>query len=130
MVLVPVSIADLQAMPSGSSAWVASTPEMQGTVKAARACGLAVTELFPRGEHPVQWFLNHLDSLDQHHNESSQRPPYSELLVFGLEPTPEVDAWLRGFGFGAATLEPFGFSASKNGPSAMAKAKAKAERET
>ena len=115
MVLVPVALADFWVVPPGSSAWVASTPEMQGSVSAARASGLAVTELFPKGEHPVQWLLNHLDSLDQHHNEVGQQTPYSELLIFGVSPSPEVGAWLREFGFGQATTEPFGLSARKNG---------------
>ena len=119
MVLVPVASADLRAVPLGSAAWVASTPEMQSTVSAARAAGLAVTELFPRGKQPVQWLLNHLDSLDQHYNELSQKPPYSELLVFGVSPTPEVDAWLREFGFGLATSQRYGLSASKSGTVAL-----------
>lgn len=119
MVLVPAASADLQVVPRGSAAWVASTPEMQSTIFAARASGLAVTELFPRSTPLVQQFLDHLDSLDQHHNELAQQPPYSELLVFGVSPSPEVSAWLREFGFGPPAVEPFGFSASKNAASPM-----------
>ncbi len=114
MVLSPAASSDLQVVPRGASAWVAATPEMQSTLLAARASGLAITELVPKRPLPLQQFFDHLDSLDQHHNELSQQSPYSELLVFGVFPSPEVNAWLGEFGFGPPTAQPFGLSASKN----------------
>ena len=113
LVLAPTSESALRELPVGTPAWVASTPEMQATLAAARRSELAVTELFPNGASPTQWLHNHLDSLDQHHNEFSQTPAYTELLVFGVEHAPELMPLLTEFGFVSATPRPFGFAASK-----------------
>ena len=119
LVLAPSSEASLRQLPAGTPAWIASTPEMQPTLAAARRVGLQVTELYPNGNSPLAWLSNHLDTVDQHHNEFSQTPPYTRLAVFGLGVSPELEPLLREFGFVSTTAQSFGFVALKApGPSA------------
>jgi len=86
---------------------------MQSTLAAAKRAGLLVTELYPNGSSPDHWLFNHLDSVDQHHNEFSQKPGYTELLVFGVPISPTITELLQEFGFVSSASESFGFSASK-----------------
>ncbi len=116
MVLAPTDESWLHTLPIGIPAWVASTPQMQPTLEAAKRVGLVVTELFPNGTSPTEWLQNHLDSLDQHHNEFSQSQPYTELWVFGVEHTPDLTPFLAEFGFASSTPTAFGFLASKDVP--------------
>ncbi len=113
LVLAPASESTLRTLTPGTPAWVVSTPEMQSTLAAAKRAELLVTELFPNGSSPDQWLFNHLDSLDQHHNEFSQRPGYTELLVFGVTISPSIMELLQEFNFVHSAPEAFGFSASK-----------------
>lgn len=116
LVLAPASDSTFRRLAAGTPAWIASTPGMQATLAAARRAGLLVTELHPNGSSPTQWLFNHLDSVDQHHNESSQEPGYTELLVFGVPMSAAIPPLLREFGFVSSSPEPFGFSASKRRP--------------
>ena len=113
LVLAPASASELQAFPAGTPAWVACTPEMQATLAAATAAGLRVTKLSPNGDTPLAWLANHLDSVDQHHNEFSQTPPYTTLAVLGLSLSQSVEPILREFGFVSAAPSASGFTASK-----------------
>jgi len=114
VVLAPSSKSELRAIPHGTPTWIASTPELQSTIALARRLGLTVTELFPNGTSAWEWLSNHLDSVDQHHNEFSQDPPYSKLLVFGVKLSAAVEPLLSPFGFSSATAEAYGFSAIKS----------------
>lgn len=120
IVLAPSSESELRAIPSGSPTWIASTPKLQPTIALARRLGLPVTELFPNGASAWEWLSNHLDSVDQHHNEFSQEPPYSKLLVFGVQLSAAVGPLLAPFGFSLTTAEPYGFSALKSAASSSA----------
>ena len=113
VVLVPTNESTLRQLAPGTPAWVASTPEMQSTLAAARRAELLVTELYPSGSSPDQWLFNHLDSVDQHHNEFSQKPGYTELFVFGVQISASITPLLQEFGFVSSAPESFGFSASK-----------------
>jgi hypothetical protein len=114
LVLAPASESTLRSLAAGTTAWIASTPEMQPTIAAAKRAGLLVTELHPHGSSPAQWLVNHLDSVDQHHNEFSQNPGYTELLVFGVPMSPSLTPLLQEFGFVSSSAESFGFCASKS----------------
>ena len=114
LILAPESEATLRQLPPGTTAWIACTPEMQSTLAAAKRAELIVTELFPNGSSPREWLFNHLDSVDQHHNEFSQKPAYTELLVFGVTMSPSIAPLLQEFGFVSSSHESFGFSASKS----------------
>jgi hypothetical protein len=113
VVLAPSSESELLAIPSGAPTWIASAPELESTITLAKQLGLPVTELVPNGKSALEWLFNHLDSVDQHHNEFSQDPPYSKLLVFGVHLSAAVDALLSPFGFSVTMAESYGFSAIK-----------------
>ena len=113
LVLAPASESTLRHLAPGTPAWVASTPEMQSTLAAAKRAELLVTELYPNGSSPEQWLFSHLDSVDQHRNEFSQKPGYTELLAFGVPISPSITQLLQEFGFVHSAPESFGFSASK-----------------
>jgi hypothetical protein len=116
IVLSPCSEAELCAIPLRTPSWIVAKPEFQSTIRSANKLGLVVTELFPNGNCPVEWLYNHLDSVDQHHNDFSQDPPYARLLVFGVRLSPDLEPFLSTFGFGLTREEPFGFSAFKTLP--------------
>ena len=113
LILKPVAESLLKQLPPLTATWIASNPEMQSTIAAAHSMGLEVTELFPNGDTPAQWLSNHLDSLDQHYNQFSQQPPYSQLLVFGVSHSPSLLQFLSEFGFKTSHPTPFGFIVSK-----------------
>ena len=113
LVLAPSSEETLRRLPIETPVWIASTPEMQATIEAAENAKLQITLLYPNGTTPTQWLVNHLDSVDQHHNELSQMPPYSKLLVFGVAHSSSLLPLLQEFGFVIAWPESFGFGASK-----------------
>jgi hypothetical protein len=71
------------------------------TAAAAEAAqnGLSFTVLYVNGKTSEEWCLNHLDTVDQHHNEYSQKPGYSVLHVVGTPLTPRIEAYLPEFGF-------------------------------
>ena len=94
--------------------WIASVPPMTGTVALAKSSGYCVTELTPNGPTPSAWLFNHLDTVDQHHNEFSQDPAYAELLVLGLAYESAFDALLSEFDLHLAAQFPWGFSALKH----------------
>jgi hypothetical protein len=113
LLLAPAARQQLDVLPPQSAVWIASSSHMHATLACARALELEVTELFPRGDTCEEWLFNHLDSLDQHHNDYSQQPGYSTLLVYGVTHTPAIALFLEQFGFVASKSEPFGFSATK-----------------
>lgn len=60
----------------------------------------SVTTFEPRGqETPLQMASRIADSLDQHHNELAQVPPYDTLDLFGVEPDPVILERFSAYGF-------------------------------
>ena len=55
--------------------WLVNSPYNAQAARAGRAEGLNVTLLTANGQSPEDWFLNHLDSVDQHHNEQAETVP-------------------------------------------------------
>lgn len=113
LILMPVTPVELAVLPLQSAVWIASSAHMHATLACARALALDVTELFPRGDTCEEWLFNQLDSLDRHHNDASQQPGYSTLLVYGVAHTPAIGLFIEQFGFVASKSEAFGFSATK-----------------
>lgn len=72
------------------------------------------TMLVVRGATAEEWFLNHLDTVDQHHNAYSEEPPYSVLDVYGCQLTSEVERHLPLFDFKKFESRPYGFRAWKH----------------
>jgi hypothetical protein len=99
----------------GTPAWIAETPDMEATIAFAKSAKLSITVFTPRGASRQQWLINHIDTIDLHHNQSSQFPPYNFIMVFGLPYSPALEPALQENGFVRSKPEPFGFTASKSG---------------
>jgi hypothetical protein len=93
--------------------WAVNSPANSDAASKARAAGSSITLLFVNGKTSEEWFLKHLDSVDQHHNEYSQKPGYSVLKVIGMPLTPRIEAYLPEFGFIKCELTQEGFNAYK-----------------
>ncbi len=79
--------------------WLVGSPHNAQAADAARAAGLDVTLLTANGLSPEDWFLNHVDTVDQHHNGHAKPIGYSELQAIGVELTPRIEQYLPEFGF-------------------------------
>jgi hypothetical protein len=79
--------------------WAVNSPVNAAAAEKAIQSGLSFTLLFANGETTEEWCLNHLDSVDQHHNEYSHKPGYSVLRVVGTPLTPRIETYLPEFGF-------------------------------
>ena len=96
-----------------SPIWAVSSPANLAAAENAWRAGLSFTVLSVNGESPEDWLVNHIDSVDQHHNEFSQRPGYSSLRVVGASLSPRVESCLREFGFIRFEQNSGGFCAHK-----------------
>jgi len=93
--------------------WAVSSPANLLAADHARKNGRSFTVLTVKGDTPEVWLMNHIDSVDQHYNEFSQRPGYSVLRVVGVSLSPQVQSYLGEFGFVHFNSEPEGFCARK-----------------
>ena len=55
-----------------------------------------------------------MDNIELHHGHCSQAPPFRELEVFGLTPTPTVEQVLLAFGFALKETTTTGFLAERS----------------
>jgi hypothetical protein len=93
--------------------WLVNSPHNAQAASGGRAEGLNCTLLTPNGRSPEEWFLNGLDTVDQHHNEHTEFVGYSELQVIGVELTPRIEQYLPEFGFAHWEPTAEGFVATK-----------------
>lgn len=97
--------------------WIVDSPSNRRVVEATRALEpewMITTFPLRDGESRADACERIIDSLDQHHNEFAQRPPYSELVVIGLSLS---DVSLKPFvelGFTEFLLTSAGFTARKS----------------
>ena len=98
---------------NGNPVWAVSSPANLAAAETARHVGLSFTVLKVNGASPEDWLVNHIDSVDQHHNEFSQRSAYSLLRVVGASLSPRVQSCLQEFGFVRFEAEPRSFCAYK-----------------
>ena len=61
-----------------------------------------------------EWLLNILSTLEEHHGQNSQTPPYSVLRVVGTSLSPRVKTELEIFGFARFENSSDGFIAYKH----------------
>lgn len=88
--------------------WIVDSKANREALEGSRANWRSLTWFPLRGdESAAQLFARIAPSLDQHHNELAQDPPYSVLDVYGL-PTAAGDMLgpLRHLGFVALAVEP------------------------
>ena len=93
--------------------WLVNSPHNAQAANAGRAEGLNVTLLTANGLSPEDWLLNHLETVDQHHNEHAEPIGYSELQVIGVGLTRRIEQYLPEFGFAHWALTVEGFMAKK-----------------
>ena len=113
----------LRGLPADEAAWVADTSTNHGFIKSIWAsnpaepyCGYltGITSFkVVAGKTPEDWLLGVLDSVEEHHSEYSQTPPYSTLRVIGTVLTPSILAQLKSHDFVKFEDLPDGFVAHK-----------------
>lgn len=96
--------------------WIVESEANAAFIQRCQRSGRSVISLTTNGPTAEAWLLNHIDTIDQHHNEFSQAPPYRHLQVIGGSLTSRVEAWFREFGFDVFTEGIDGFRCSKAAP--------------
>src|SRR5215510_11910515 len=96
----------LRALPDDEDLWVADTPTNQPVIKSIWAARSAVAPPFgitsfkvAPDKTPEDWLLDILDTIESHHGEHSQSPPYSVLRVVGTSLSPLLRRELEECGF-------------------------------
>jgi hypothetical protein len=105
--------------PANDAVWIIDSPTNVQAL--SRAEGRNWTVLYVNGNSPQEWLLNHADSVDQHHNEFSCSPAYSQLHVVGVTLNRVVEDHLRQFGFCVFAIQADGLIASKALPTEIAR---------
>jgi len=99
----------LRGLPADEAAWVADTPTNHGVINSLwrsspaepyRGYLTGITSFKVAADTtPEDWLLGILNSVEDHHGEYSQTPPYSTLRVIGTVLTPRIRAQLESYGF-------------------------------
>ena len=99
----------LRGLPADEAAWVADTPTNHGVINSIwtsnpaepyRGYLTGITSFKVAADKtPEDWLLGVLNSVEDHHGEYSQTPPYSILRVVGTVLTPRIRAPLESYGF-------------------------------
>lgn len=114
----------LRGLPADEAAWVADTPTNHPVIKSIwESYPVEPDRGYPTGitsfqvaadQTPEDWLLGGvLASVEDHHSEYSQTPPYSILRVIGTLLTPRVRAHLESYDFVKFEDLPDGFLAYK-----------------
>lgn len=106
----------LRHVPANEAAWVADTvanhPVIQ-SIWSTHSVGVTSFKV-PADKTPEDWLLGGvLDSVEVHHGEYSQTPPYSILRVIGTVLTPRIRVQLESYDFVKFEDLPEGFVAHK-----------------
>lgn len=90
----------LGSLPRPYPIWIAESERNRDALKTSPKPSGAIT-WFPlrKGESAEQVFARIAESLDQHHNELAQVPPYDTLDVYGLPVDADVLSSVRDLGF-------------------------------
>ena len=113
----------LRDLPGDEAAWVADTPTNHPVIKSiwttqsvdpdrGHLSGITSFQV-PADKTPEDWLLGVLDSVEEHHSEYSQTPPYSILRVIGTVLTPRIRERLESYHFVKFEDLPEGFVAHK-----------------
>jgi hypothetical protein len=113
----------LCGVPADEAAWVADTSTNHPFIKSIWAsCPVEPYRGYLTGitsfkvaadKTPEDWLLGVLDSVESHHSEYSQTPPYSVLRVIGTVLTPRIRSHLESYDFVKFEDLPDGFVAHK-----------------
>lgn len=95
----------IEELPTSAALWLVDSPENRPFISSLKE--RFTTDV--RGD--LTWFQDSpvlspaglaaekLDTIEDHHGEYAQQPPYSRLRILGAEPDPELMAFLQEFGF-------------------------------
>lgn len=106
----------LQSLALQMPVWIVNSPINTVIVKALRAqnSSYQLTEFFTdQFESKADSFHKIVDTVDEHHNELSQFPPYDTLLVYGLDIEDIDNNVLINLGFLQFQKTEYGFIARK-----------------
>lgn len=106
----------LQSIALQMPVWIVHSTVNTVIVKELRSQNISyqLTEFFPEQlESKADLFHKIVYSLDEHHNELSQDPPYNTLLVYGLDLEAIDENVLKELGFCQLQKTEFGFIARK-----------------
>lgn len=114
----------LRSLPADEAAWIADTSMNHPVIKSIRASSpvepnrgylTGITSFQVAADRtPEDWLLGILSSVEDHHSEYSQTPPYSILRVIGTVLTPRIRALLESYDFVKFEDLPDGFVAYKS----------------
>jgi hypothetical protein len=96
----------LHSLPQDEDSWVVDTSTNQAVIKSIWAArnadaplvGITSFKVAP-DETGEDWLLNILSTVELHHGEDSQSPPYSMLRVIGTPLSPRLRRELGEYGF-------------------------------
>ena len=106
----------LERLTARMPVWLVATAENLQTLEKVELCSKGyfdVTPVYVNGNGAEEWFVNHVDTVDQHHNQFSQDPPYDTLHVVGCVLTERVRDELSALGFRNFASREGGFVATK-----------------
>lgn len=105
----------LRDLPGDEAAWVADTSTNHPVIKSIWAThSVGITSFkAPADQTPEDWLFGVLDTVEDHHCEYSQTPPYSTLRVIGTTLTPRIRVRLESYDFVRFEDLPEGFVAHK-----------------
>lgn len=80
--------------------WIAESKANREALENSRtSCGPITWFPLRKGESAEQVFARIVQSLDQHHNELAQVPPYDTLDVYGISADKDILNFVRDLGF-------------------------------
>lgn len=108
----------LEALPRAVPVWIVESPGNTAAAQRIREeysdpcdAGITTFRAYP-GTSPERLFLGELATIDLHHGELSQTPPYTAIEVIGCAPTAAIHARLAEFGLAVERFTEEGFVAS------------------
>jgi hypothetical protein len=94
-------------LPHSHPVWIVESEANRDALKnSPTPCGPITWFPLRRGESAAQVFARIAQSLDQHHNDLAQDPPYDTLDVYGLPAGTNMLSSVRDLGFVSQVKEP------------------------
>ena len=110
----------LAALPEGTPVWIVDTPtnslvahRLWNERKRDHLTGITTFQADP-STSPEAALIGVLDGIDLHHGPFSADPPYTQLEVFGTNPSEEVRTELSRYGFNEFESTVEGFLCSRS----------------
>lgn len=100
LILDPHFGENLEQLPRNTPVWMVDSPRNRAALNSlGTACGPVAVFSLRDNETAMDVFQRIVESLDQHHNEFAQHPPYDTLDVYGLPADADMLDSVKDFGF-------------------------------